>query len=46
MMTVKNDFLIVYIPEYYQAQTTILPQIQGTQAAIASNFDGGITFFN
>jgi hypothetical protein len=46
VMTAKNDFLIVYIPESYQAQATILPQIQGTQAVIASNFDGGITFFN
>ena len=45
-MTVRNDFLIVYIPESSQAQTTILPQIQGTQAVIASNFNDGISLFN
>jgi hypothetical protein len=43
---VKNENLTVYIPESYEVETSILPQIYGTQAAIASNFDGGITFFN
>ncbi len=42
----KNENLTVYIPESYEVETSILPQIYGTQAAIASNFDGGITFFN
>jgi|LauGreDrversion4_2_1035121.scaffolds.fasta_scaffold615865_2 hypothetical protein len=45
-MTVRNENLIVYIPELYQAQTSVLPQIKGTEAAIASNFEGGITIFN
>jgi hypothetical protein len=45
-LTVRNDFYIIYIPENYLSQTTVLPQISDSEASIAKNFNGGITFFD